>query len=63
MADYLRQKHMIVIMIIIFVPIGVLYNNHMYAVRFILQRTSISNILHHLNNASGVCTLLRALRL
>ena len=54
---------MIIIMIIIFLPISVLYDDHMYAILFILQRTAISNILFHLNNASGVCTLLRALRL
>ena len=63
MAAYLRQKHMIVIMITIFVPISVLYDDHMYAILFILQRTAISNILFHLNNPSGNCTLLRALRL
>ena len=38
------------IVIIIAVPINVLYSNHVCAILFILQRTSISNILHILFN-------------
>ena len=34
------------IMIIIFVPINVLYDDHMCAILFILRHTSVSNILY-----------------
>ena len=56
------------IVIIIFLPIAVYYMTTIiiWVILFILQPTSISNILiliFYLNNACGICTLLRAHRL